>query len=159
MERGEGPVQKVKKFLVRFFSSCGFLGFLPAPGAWGSLVGFALAWYFSPHLIYLLGFFTLFGYVLTLGAKQAFSSGDPGPFVMDETCGMMLSVVFLPHTLSFYIAAYVLFRVLDVWKPGPIGLLEKKWHPYSIMNDDMAAGLFTNLILQAVLVLTSRIGI
>ena len=136
------------KKVVRVLASCFYLGYLPAPGAWGSAVGFLLAWFLPQTLLIQLAFLTLLGYCFTLYAEQAFSSKDPGPFVLDEVCGMMLSVALLPKTFVIYAAAYVLFRILDVWKPWPISILQKMKHPFSIMHDDIAAGVVANLLLQ-----------
>ena len=141
------------------FVSCLNLGRLPAPGAWGSLVGWLLAWFFPGQALGIFLCLTFLGYFFTEPAVKVFKSPDPSPFILDEVCGMMLCVLGLPHHLAIYVAAYILFRILDVAKPGPIGWLEKHFHPFSIMNDDLLAGLFTNLILQAVLALLLRIGI
>ena len=136
------------KRLVRLLASSLYLGYLPAPGAWGSAVGLVLAWFWPEFLILQLVLLTVLGYTLTLYAEPAFGGKDPGPFVMDEVCGMMLSVLWLPRIFGLYVAAYVLFRVLDVRKPWPISLLQKMKHPFSIMHDDLAAGLFANALLQ-----------
>ena len=53
------------------------------------------------------------------------------------------------YTLASLLAAFILFRVLDAWKPWPISRIQNSPHATSIMWDDLAAGVFTNLILQA----------
>ena len=137
--------------LCRLIGSCGYLGELPAGGTWGSLVGWVLAWYFPDERLWFLGALIVLGYVLTLSAYQSFGKHDPPAFVLDETCGMMLSVLWLPKTVPVYVAAFLLFRLLDIWKPWPIRWLQDLKHPFSIMHDDLAAGLFSNVILQGVL--------
>ena len=107
-----------------------------------------LAWFSPQTLLIELALLTVLGYCFTLYAEQVFSSKDPGPFVLDEVCGMMLSVALLPKTFVIYAAAYVLFRILDVWKPWPISILQNMKHPFSIMHDDLAAGLLTHLVLS-----------
>jgi phosphatidylglycerophosphatase A len=67
---------------------------------------------------------------------------------MDETCGMMLSLVWLPREVSIYIGAFILFRLLDIIKPWPICLIQQSKRPTSIVWDDLAAGVATNAILQ-----------
>ena len=136
------------KKIVRVLASCFYAGFLPAPGAWGSAAGFLLAWTLPQYFWEMLVLLTALGYGMTFYAEQAFGSGDPGPFVMDEVCGMMLSVALLPRTFWVYAIAYVLFRILDVWKPYPISILQNMKHPFSIMHDDIAAGILANVLLR-----------
>ena len=135
--------------LCRLIASCGYLGELPAGGTWGSLVGWVLAWYFSSYALWLFFSILILGYGLSLIANESFGEKDPSAFVLDEVCGMMLSVLLLPKTLPIYLTAFVLFRLLDIWKPWPISVLQKMEHPFSIMHDDIAAGLFTHLMVRA----------
>jgi phosphatidylglycerophosphatase A len=139
------------KMLCRLISSCLYLGELPASGTWGSLVGWVLAWYFFEYTLPLFAALCVLGYALTLIAEESFGSKDPSAFVLDEVCGMMLAVLWLPKTVWVFAAALALFRLFDIWKPWPISILQKMKHPFSIMHDDLAAGLFANLILQAAL--------
>ncbi len=66
---------------------------------------------------------------------------------------MMLTVLFVPHDPVLYVAGYVLFRIFDVWKPWLIRRIQNSGTPSSIMWDDLAAGLVSNLLLQAYLLL------
>ena len=136
------------KKLCRVLGSFFYLGELPAGGTWGSAAGWMIAWIFPVKGFLLLLLFCAVGYALTLAAEESFASKDPGAFVWDEVCGMMLSVLWLPKNLTVYAAAFVLFRVFDIWKPWPISTLQKMKHPFSIMHDDFAAGFFTNLVLR-----------
>ncbi len=135
-------------FLTKLIISAGGAGFLFWPGFWGSWVGFGLAWMAPEYFNAIFLSAVLLGYAMCLPAQKVCNSSDPQIFVLDEVCGMMLSVWMLPYNIWVYVAAYILFRVLDVLKPGFIGLLEKKHHPFSIMNDDIAAGLTTNILLR-----------
>ena len=135
--------------LCRLIGSCFYLGELPAGGTWGSLVGWVLAWYFFQIGLPLFAVLCVIGYAFTLIAEKSFGSKDPSAFVLDEVCGMMLSVLWLPKTVTLYVAALILFRFFDIVKPWPISILQKMKHPFSIMHDDLVAGLFANLILQA----------
>ena len=83
-------------------------------------------------------------------AEEVFNAKDPGCFVLDEVVGMMVSVLWLPKNLLLYVAGFILFRVLDVWKPGPIGWIQNTKTPHSIMWDDLAAGAVVNVVLQVV---------
>ncbi len=138
-------------FIIKLLISAFGAGFLFWPGFWGSWVGWLLAWQLPDHFVWIFLGATVLGYGLCVPAQKITGKPDPQIFVLDEVCGMMFSVWGLPHNVWVYIAAYVLFRVLDVTKPGPIGKLEKIYHPYSIMNDDMAAGMAVNILLRGLL--------
>ena len=65
---------------------------------------------------------------------------DPKRAVWDEVAGVWLTCLFLPKTLPWLAAAFLLFRVLDILKPWPIRRFERLPGGYGIMADDMAAG-------------------
>ena len=94
--------------------------------------------------------FCVIGLICCKPARDVFHAEDPSIFVMDEVCGMMVSVHWLPKELWIFGGAFFLFRLFDIWKPGPIGRLQKMKSPLSIVWDDLAAGLLANLILQVI---------
>ena len=63
---------------------------------------------------------------------------------------MWLTCLFLPKTLPWLAAAFVLFRVLDVVKPWPIRWYERLPGGYGIMADDVAAGVIGAALLNLV---------
>ena len=137
---------------VKLPASFFYVGYLPwMPGTWGSLAGFALAWFFNPRLFWMFLGFSLAGFLIAAPAERAFGKKDPQNFVLDEVVGMMLSVLWLPRTPALFIAAFILFRILDTLKPGPIGWIQKRETPSGILWDDLAAGAAVNLILQFIL--------
>ena len=134
---------------VRIVSTAFYVGYVPfAPGTFGSLLGFALAWYAQPILPYLLILFSILGISVCKGAEVFHGRKDPSRFVMDEVCGILLSLLWLPHQFWIYVIAFIVFRLLDILKPGPIRILQNHPHPHSIMWDDLAAGFFTNIFVQ-----------
>ncbi len=94
-------------------------------------------------------FFCVAGFWVCRASQKVFGTQDPKQFVMDEVCGMMLSVLWIPKEPGFFLIAFLLFRALDIWKPWPISKIQKNRHPSAILWDDLAAGLIANLILQA----------
>ncbi len=75
---------------------------------------------------------------------------DSGHIVIDEFCGYLVSILFLPHSIGYLIAAFVLFRIFDILKPPPIRQVEKAVSGgIGIMLDDLLAGLCANICLQA----------
>jgi len=66
---------------------------------------------------------------------------DALQIVADEVAGMWLALAWLPQSLSWTLAAFVLFRLADIFKPGPIGTLDRRLHNgLGIMADDLLAG-------------------
>ena len=75
---------------------------------------------------------------------------DPKRVVVDEVAGQMLAVALLPPSAHLYLAAFVLFRFLDIWKPGPIRLIETRAGAWAVMGDDLLAGGVARLILAGI---------
>ena len=74
---------------------------------------------------------------------------DPHRVVADEWAGYLTATLFLPHDLYYGIGAFILFRIFDVLKPQPCRKLEELPGGWGIMADDLMAGLYANLLLQA----------
>jgi phosphatidylglycerophosphatase A len=81
--------------------------------------------------------------------ERALGAKDPGVIVIDEVAGMMLSVLTLPRTVPILLAAFVLFRILDTWKPYPARESQLLSGGFGVMVDDLIAGLYTLLVLMA----------
>jgi len=74
---------------------------------------------------------------------------DPSSIVWDEFVGMWIALFMLPTGWYWLIAAFVLFRIFDIWKPWPIGWLDINLKGGAgIMLDDVAAGLISLGIIQ-----------
>ena len=69
--------------------------------------------------------------------------------VIDEVAGMILSVLTLPRTVGVLMAAFVLFRLFDVWKPFPARESQSLAGGLGVMIDDLIAGLYALLLLLA----------
>jgi phosphatidylglycerophosphatase A len=78
---------------------------------------------------------------------------DPARVVIDEVAGMCVSLLFIPVSLKYIIAALVLFRFFDIAKPLFIRKLEKLPGGWGIMLDDVLAGIYANIVLQIILLL------
>lgn len=150
------------KFLSHFIATVGFSGHLhPAPGTWGSLVALPLAW-----LVLFLGgpwllcfgiiLFFIIGVWATSEVTRGKENHDPSEVVVDELVGQwiaLLPVAFgashagVPVTALWpgWIAAFVLFRLFDIIKPGPIGWADRRNDAVGVMLDDVIAGCFAAL--------------
>jgi predicted RND superfamily exporter protein len=75
------------------------------------------------------------------------SRKDPQEIVVDETAGCLIAVVCVPFEWPWVLAAFVLFRAFDIWKPGPVGWAERKLHgALGVMGDDVVAGVLAGLV-------------
>ena len=74
----------------------------------------------------------------------------PKEAVWDEFIGMWATCVLLPKTLPWLAAAFICFRILDIWKPWPIRRLERLHGGLGIMADDLLAGIFGAVILNVI---------
>ena len=130
-----------------------FIGYLPvAPGTFGSLFAFALFVLLQPSLsahFILLAILTVVGVISSHIAEILLHERDSGHIVIDEVCGYFVSVLFLPFSMSYAVAAFFLFRFFDILKPFPIRQIESAMKGgIGIVTDDILAGIYTNLILQ-----------
>ncbi len=157
--------------IARLVATIGGVGYLrPAPGTWGSLVALPVA-----ALLHLIGgpwllviaiiaiFFE--GLWATTQVTRWQDDHDPSYVVVDEVVGQWIAL--LP--LSFgawhvgasifalwpgWIAAFVLFRLFDIFKPGPIGWADRRHTPLGVMLDDVIAGVFAAFFVVVLAVLS-----
>lgn len=130
-------------------------GFVPkAPGTFGSLAAVAIWWLAlagQPLLIQLAAIIavTMLGTWLTGRVQARYQVNDPGAIVIDEFAGQWIALLFAPVTLWGMLAAFGLFRLFDIFKPWPVGALERGVPgPFGVMIDDLAAGLMALAVLQ-----------
>ncbi|MDX1513963.1 MAG: phosphatidylglycerophosphatase A [Gammaproteobacteria bacterium] len=134
-------------------------GLVPrAPGTAGSLLGLALYVPLStlPLTIYLPLLAGLFVAGIWVCGKTAVDLGvhDHGGIVYDEIVGVLVAMTALPRDWIWLLAGFVLFRVLDILKPWPIRLLDRRvTGGFGIMLDDLVAGAMTAAVLQSALLL------
>lgn len=143
---------------TRFLGSACGLGMLPfAPGTFGTLAGVGLAvvalWAPNPDVALLVfaAVVTLAGVPLARAAEREAGCEDPGWFVLDEVAGFLLAVAFTPlaaRTPFVLLAAFLAFRVFDIWKPWPVRQLEGFPGGWGVMADDLAAGVYANVVVQ-----------
>jgi phosphatidylglycerophosphatase A len=90
---------------------------------------------------------TVGGYAAVRAARV---EGDPGWVVVDEFAGQWITLVALsrPSWLGLAVG-FVLFRLLDVTKLGPIGWADRQHGVFGIMMDDVIAGVIAALLLAA----------
>jgi phosphatidylglycerophosphatase A len=128
-------------------------GYSPfAPGTAGSLVGLVLfvplaglAW---PVQLAATAALTLVGVLAAGRVAQLVGRKDPGLVVVDEVAGQWITLVALPFTPATALAGFLFFRVMDIVKPWPARALERLAGGIGIMADDVAAGIYAQLLLR-----------
>lgn len=135
-----------------------YVGYLkPASGTWGSAAALPVAF-----LLHGLGGFP----ALAVATAAAFLAGvwatermiaagedkDPSEIVIDEVVGMWIALWPLSAGLWLggadpwvfpwpgWVGAFVMFRLFDVWKPGPVGWADRQPGTMGVMLDDVIAG-------------------
>lgn len=136
------------------------LGYLrPASGTWASLIAVLLAWgidraFGFPILAALTVAVTVLGFWAVGRELQGTTGQDPSEFVIDEVAGQWLAL--LAPSAAFWLhggdmpwpaplAAFVFFRLFDIWKPSIIGRADRRNDAAGVMIDDLWAGVFAAL--------------
>jgi phosphatidylglycerophosphatase A len=137
-----------------FVATCGYLGYVPlAPGTFGSAFGllvFVAVRSTGSVAVELATIVALFAIGVWSGteAEHHFGGVDPGPVVLDEVVGMLITLALLPVNTAGAIVGFLVFRVLDVIKPWPSGRFEKLPGGLGVMADDGMAAVYGNLMMQ-----------
>ena len=151
--------------LAEMIGTVGGVGLMrPASGTWGSAAALPLGW-----VLYQIGGFWLVlmatlvafgaGWWATIQITRNGTDPDPSRVVIDEVVGQWIALwpVFygamfagVPVTRLWpgWIVAFVMFRVFDIWKPGPVGRADRRHDPLGVMLDDVIAGVFSAVVVM-----------
>ncbi|MBT5433754.1 MAG: phosphatidylglycerophosphatase A [Alphaproteobacteria bacterium] len=130
----------------------------PAPGTWGSVAALPL----GVGILYLAGPWGLLGAAVAIFAFGTWETHrlirgfpddaghDHASIVVDEVAGQLIALIPALFSPLLWLAAFLLFRLFDIWKPGPIGMLDRKVPgALGVMLDDVAAGVAAALCVFA----------
>ena len=79
--------------------------------------------------------------------EASWNSHDDKSIVVDEVLGQMVASIWFPYSFSMMLSTFILFRAFDIFKPGPIGWVDKNVEtPFGTLLDDLIAGLFAALV-------------
>lgn len=142
--------------MTRAIASLFGAGFLrPGPGTWGSaaaLVPGAALLAFAGPLAVAAGalLLTAIGWWAVARQLERTSEPDPGWIVIDEAAGMWIALAGLPaFGWAGAAAAFALFRLFDIAKPGPVGWADRQGGATGVMLDDVIAGASAALAVAA----------
>ena len=153
-ESGEGGNHRGPGWAVAVSSVLG-LGFTPRmPGTVGALVGVFVylpaflmpaEWVFALPLAE-LAVLLLLSAVAVPRVLRASGLEDPSWVVIDEVAGMLCALCMAAPDFVRILLAFVLFRMLDIFKTWPVNRLERLPGAWGVMADDILAGLLAGLL-------------
>jgi phosphatidylglycerophosphatase A len=132
----------------------------PGPGTWASLATVLLWWLLARSIppgwqwiaAILLACATIcLGIPAATNVARAAAIKDPQIVVIDEVAGQLLALIAIPVSWKSLLLGFILFRGFDIVKPPPVRQLEQLPEGLGIVMDDVAAGLYALLIMQALL--------
>ena len=151
--------------IARAVATVGFVGLLrPAPGTWGSLVALPLGWVAMQGGAVLFTLLTLallpIGYWATREMTRGQADHDPSEAVIDEVLGQWIALlpvawgataagVAVTALWPGWVVAFLGFRLFDIWKPGPVGWMDRRSDAWGVMLDDAVAGAMAALVVLA----------
>ena len=151
----------IKLKLYDIISTWFYSGYLkPASGTWGTLASLPFCLYVTYNYgiagiiiasigLFAIGLWAAHQYELETGRH------DSSHVVIDETVGMLIACIPLVYVFNIKVAVlcFVIFRLFDAVKIGPVGWLDKHINgAFGVMIDDVAAGLMTIIIILGYLV-------
>jgi len=148
--------------LAAAIATLGPVGMLPAPGTAGSFAALIMAAVITHQagigglvvalvVVVLLAFPAIDAHYRKTGIK------DAGPVVIDEAIGQWLPLLLLPpfsmgtDSLIGYELAFILFRLFDITKPGPVRKAEALPGAAGVIADDVLAGIAAGVVIAAIL--------
>lgn len=141
-----------------WIAACLGIGYLKGGGSLAALLT-ALAWWLLRDAVHFTGWSILVtALVILIGTYTATKvepdwGKDSGRVVIDEVAGMCASLLLVPVSGLSVLSAWVVFRVLDIFKPGYIRKMEELPAGMGVMADDLLAGVYSNLIVHIILYL------
>ena len=143
--------------ISEWIATCFKVGYLPlAPGTWGSLAALII-WYLlkpsmiDPLFLLITGGLFFIGIAVSALLTKELDQKDPKEIVIDEWVGMWIALYLCPHDFKWGMVAFLFFRIFDIFKPGPVQLMDDMDDAAGIMMDDVVAGILACLVTQSIL--------
>ncbi len=154
-------MNKASRALILFIAQGAFSGrSIVAPGTAGTVVGVLIylgmkglsPWPYLALCILLC----LIGIWAAGQAEKILGCKDCPSIVIDEIAGYVISLFLVPHGWQYVVAGFLIFRIFDIVKPWPLRRLQDLRGGTGVMIDDIGAGIYTNIVLQAAVFFLSR---
>ena len=153
----------MKRLAVLLATSLGAGYFPVAPGTAGSAVGVVIYlltrnWSASRQVALVAVISGIGVWAAELAARQ-FGRDDPGPVVIDEVAGQLLTLLLTGVGAGGAVIGFFLFRVLDIFKPWPARRLENLHGGLGIMADDLMVAIYGNVLMRVLVLAAARLGL
>lgn len=139
------------------FITFGFgTGLLPKmPGTWGTVAAIPIYLIIMDFPLWLYGIITLAVIIFSVIAcditERDLGVHDYPGIVLDEIAGYLLTMFSAPLGWFWIIAGFLLFRIFDIWKPWPIGWVDRKVSGgFGTVVDDLLAAVYAWIVLQGI---------
>ena len=127
-----------------------------APGTVGSLVAL-VGWFIlkpsiiDPLFLLITGGIFFVGIAVSTVLIEAWSKKDPKEIVIDEWVGMWIALYLVPYEIIWGLVSFFFFRLFDIFKPGPVQVMDDMDDSIGVMMDDVVAGILACLVTQSLL--------
>ncbi len=126
------------------------MGFFPiAPASFASAIVCVGIWFLLKSvLICLVSLVAIFAIGVWVSTKvEKLWGEDSKRIVIDESVGMTITLIAVPHKLLYFCIGFLLFRVFDILKPYPINISQRLKGGWGIVIDDVIAGMYSSIFL------------
>ena len=143
-----------------FFATGFYAGNIPvAPGTFGTITGLVPCFFLLSADIFSAFIYTVLFILIAIwvshNAEKILDKQDPGCIVIDEMAGIMVTLLGHNFDIVTVVSGVVIFRCFDVLKPFPVSYVEKRLSGgLGVVCDDVAAGIFSNIVLTGFLWVT-----
>ncbi|MDH5406340.1 MAG: phosphatidylglycerophosphatase A [Candidatus Aminicenantes bacterium] len=147
----------LKEHLIFLIATWFYVGYSPiAPGTIGSVTAIPLllliALFASP-LVYCIIVLILLviAVFVSYKAEGMLCCQDPSQIVIDEVVGFLATMVFIPLGWKNIMGGLLIFRLMDITKPFPVGRAEALKRGVGVVADDFVAAVYANIILRIIM--------
>jgi phosphatidylglycerophosphatase A len=144
----------MNRTFLRNIATQGAVGYGKAPGTIATVMMMPCVWFLSslhlPLVTYLTIATSLFlcAWWIVSHVLPLFDDSDPSEIVLDEMVSFIFVFADVPCNLMSLMIGFIVFRLLDIYKPIGVGYFDRLYGVSGVMLDDLAAALVTNACLH-----------
>ena len=150
----------MKNFVVKAIATGLGAGYAPfASGTLGSILPWFIAYYIirgDQFTLAIVAVLTTIISVWSAGEAENYFGHDSRRIVIDEWAGMLITLLFVPYSLTNYLIGFIMFRALDVIKIFPARQAEKLPGGWGVTMDDVVAGIQSSVATQLIILLLAK---
>lgn len=141
-------VDKICLFIGSVFG----IGFLPVmPGTYASFFSCVIVYFFmnslwKPYQLICYAVIFFVGALMSYKIEKMTGEEDPRIIVIDEYVGQGIALIMADRHIILYAIGFLMFRIMDIFKPFPVNRLEKVKCGFGVMLDDLMAGIYAFIL-------------